>query len=214
MRIGILGTGTMASALAAAWSRQHDVCIGGRTIEKARSTAAQVDPPVRATSPADVVGGSDVVVVAVAWEGVETVLTLAGAREGAFAGKTVIDCTNAVDYATGKLKPQSGSAAERVAQVAAGAHVVKALHLFAGTSWLSPRQPEAPVQTVAMCGDDGAALETASRLIRDLGGVPAVIGGLDHARQLEDVAGFVMQLVAGGHNPVTAVPFVEARAAG
>jgi hypothetical protein len=34
-------------------------------------------------------------------------------------------------------------------------------------------------------------------------------GGLDHARQLEDVAGFVMRVVASGYNPTTAVPSVE-----
>lgn len=121
----------------------------------------------------------------------------------------MIDCTNAVDYASGKLKPEDGSAAEHVAAVAAGAHVVKALHLFAGTSWLTPDGHGQPPRTVAICGDDLTALENASQLIRELGGMPAVIGGLDHARQLEDVAGFVMQLVAAGHNPITAVPFVE-----
>ncbi|WP_199739362.1 hypothetical protein [Streptomyces klenkii] len=41
-------------------------------------------------------------------------------------------------------------------------------------------------------GGDGAALDIAAELIGDLGGVPAVIGGLERARQLEDVAGFVM----------------------
>ncbi|GAA2280536.1 hypothetical protein GCM10010430_78150 [Kitasatospora cystarginea] len=54
-----------------------------------------------------------------------------------------------------------------------------------------------------------AALGIAAGLIRDLGGVPAAIGGPEHAQQLEDVAGFVMRLVAAGHNPVTAVPVVD-----
>lgn len=87
--------------------------------------------------------------------------------------------------------------------------MVKALHLFAGTSWLVPAPAGQPTRTVAMCGHDAAVLEAASALIRDLGAVPAVIGGLDHARQLKGVAGFVMRLVAEGHNPVTAVPFVD-----
>lgn len=90
-----------------------------------------------------------------------------------------------------------------------GSHVVKALHLFAGASWLAPTPPGQPRRTVAICGDDDAALDIAAELIRDLGGVPAVIGGLEHARQLEGVAGFVMRVVAAGHNPVTAVPVVD-----
>ena len=210
VRIGILGTGTMASALAEAWARAgHGILVGGRSIEKARAIGERLGDAVQAAAPSDVVKGSDVVVVAVAWEGIDQVLGLAGAGEGSFAGLTVIDCTNAVDYASGMLKPTVGSAAERVAAVAAGARVVKALHLFAGTGWLSPPPDGQPVRTVAMCGDDADALDQASELIRDLGAVPAVIGGLDHARQLEDVAGFVMGLVAVGCNPTTAVPFVE-----
>jgi predicted dinucleotide-binding enzyme len=136
-------------------------------------------------------------------------LALAGAGEGSMAGKAVIDCTNAVDYASGLLKPPTGSAVQHIAGQAVGSRVVKALHLFAGASWLAPTPAGQPKRTVAMCGDDDAALGIAAELIRDLGGVPAVIGGLEHARQLEDVAGFVMRVVAAGHNPVTAVPFVE-----
>jgi predicted dinucleotide-binding enzyme len=210
MRIGILGTGVMASALAEAWPRTgHDILVGGRSIDKAQAIAERLGDAVQAAALWDVVEGSDVVVVAVAWEGVDNVLALAGGPEGSFAGKTVIDCTNAVDYASGMLKPAAGSAAEHIAGVAVGGHIVKALHLFAGTSWLSAPVDGQPVRSVAICGEDSTAVEIASELIRDLGAVPAVIGGMDHARQLEDVAGFVMRLVAVGCNPTTAVPFVE-----
>ena len=115
---------------------------------------------------------------------------------------------NPVDYATGQLKPASGSAAELVARVATGAHVVKALHLFAGASWpyVGP-QDEVPV--VAICGDEPSALDRTTALIRDLGGRAGVVGGLTSARQLEEAAGFVMRIVASGHNPRFAVPNVD-----
>jgi len=213
VHIGILGTGGMAAALAQAWTRAgHDILVGGRSLERARTLAGPLGDRVQAAAPADVAAGSDVVIVAVAWEGLDEVIALAGGSEGAFAGKPIIECTNAVDYATGLLKPERGSAAEHVAALAPGGHVVKALHLYAGTSWLTAPGPGAPVRTVAICGDDARALAVASGLIRDLGGEPAVVGGLAHARQLEGVAGFVMALVAGGHDPVTAVPSVPAAA--
>lgn len=210
MRIGILGTGVMAAALAEAWARRgHHVLVGGRSQDKARAIAERLGDAVEAVFPAQVAKASDAVVVAVAWEGLDHVLALAGADEGSLAGKAVIDCTNAVDYASGLLKPPTGSAIQHIAERAVGSHVVKALHLFAGTSWLTPTPAGQSKRTVAMCGDDDAALGIAAELVRDLGGVPAVIGGLEHARQLEDVAGFVMRLVAAGHSPVTAVPVVE-----
>ncbi|MGW2826524.1 NADPH-dependent F420 reductase [Streptomyces sp. NPDC001443] len=210
MRIGILGTGVMAAALAEAWSRRgHHVLVGGRSPDRARAIAERLGEAVEACEPVQVAEAADAVVVAVAWEGLDRMLALAEADRGSLAGKTVIDCTNAVDYASGLLKPSTGSAVEHIAERAVGSRVVKALHLFAGAGWLAPTPAGRPKRTVAMCGDDDAALAVAAELIRDLGGVPATIGGLEHARQLEGVAGFVMRLVAAGHNPVTAVPVVD-----
>jgi len=57
-------------------------------------------------------------VVAIAWDGLEHALTLVGGPSGTLSGKTVLDCTNPVDYATGRLLPAAGSAAESVARVA------------------------------------------------------------------------------------------------
>jgi predicted dinucleotide-binding enzyme len=87
-------------------------------------------------------------------------------------------------------------------------HVVKALHLFAGASWPYTGERElAPV--VAICGDHEEALEQTKSLIADLGAEAAVVGGLASARQLEEVAGFVMRLVSAGENPRHAVPNVD-----
>ena len=146
--------------------------------------------------------------VAVAWDGLEEALSLVGASTGSLAGKTVLDCTNPVDYATGRLILASGSAAEVVAGAAAGAHVVKALHMFAGSSWpFTGERASAPV--VAICGDNADALDHARSLISGLGGRTAVIGGLASARQAEEAAGFVMRVVAAGANPRFAVPDVD-----
>jgi 8-hydroxy-5-deazaflavin:NADPH oxidoreductase len=211
MRIGILGTGTMATALAEAWIRagEHSILIGGRSIQAATGAAGRLGDNVAAATPDRVVAGSDIVVVAVAWEGLDTILSLANASGRTFASKTILDCTNSVDYTTGSLKPDAGSAAQHIADVVGSKHVVKALHLFAGASWLAPPPDEQPVRSVAVCGGEPTDLARVSELIRDLGGVPVNIGGLDHARQLEDVAGFVIRLVAAGCNPTTAVPFVH-----
>ncbi|MFJ1969331.1 NADPH-dependent F420 reductase [Streptomyces sp. NPDC087903] len=209
MDVGIVGTGNLAVALGRAWAASgHAVVVTGRNPLHADGAADRIGPTAEAVAPADFAGRTDVVVVAVSWEGLEAALHLIGGPAGTLAGKTVLDCTNPVDYATGALKPASGSAAQRVAGAAAGADVVKALHLFAGTSWpyVGP-QEAAPV--VAICGDEREALDLAAALIGDLGGQTAVIGGLDSARQLEEAAGFVIRVVASGHNPRFAVPDVD-----
>ncbi|HEU5416630.1 MAG TPA: NAD(P)-binding domain-containing protein [Streptosporangiaceae bacterium] len=208
MNVGILGTGNLAVSLGRAWAAAgHPVSVTGRDATHARAAADQIAPAAQVTAPADFAEYVDVIVVAVVWEGLETALSLVGGPGGSLAGKTVLDCTNPVDYATGQLRPATGSAAQAVARAAAGAHVVKALHLFAGASW--PYQgPRTAAPVVAICGDDSGALAHAAALIGDLGGEAAVVGGLGSSRQLEEVAGFVMRVVAAGHNPRLAVPDV------
>ena len=209
MNIGMLGTGNLAVTLGAAWAAAgHCLLVTGRSPENARRAADRIGPAAEAVEPREMPGQADAVVVAVSWDGLEPALALVGAAGGALHGKTVIDCTNPVEYATGNLIPESGSAAELVARSAPGARVVKALHLFAGASWPYAGERElAPV--VAICGDDQAALGQARSLIADLGGQAAVTGGLASARQLEDAAGFVMRVVAAGANPRRAVPDVD-----
>lgn len=209
MDVGILGTGDLAVTLGRAWAAAgHAVVVTGRDPQHAREAAERIGPAAQAVAPAELATRADAVVVAVAWEGLAAALRLVGGPDGTLAGKIVIDCTNPVDYATGALGPASGSAAGVVARSAPGAHVVKALHLFAGASWpyTGPRET-APV--VAVCGGESGALDLVTALVADLGGRTAVVGGLDSARQLEEAAGFVMRVVAAGHNPRLAVPDVD-----
>jgi predicted dinucleotide-binding enzyme len=209
VKIGLLGTGNLALALGKAWAGAgHTIAITGRSPERAKATAQQIGAAATPIDPGQLAGQADLVAVAISWAGLEEALRLVGGPEGMLSGKTVIDCTNPVDYATGRIHPPTGSAAELVAQVAAGARVVKALHLFAGASWpFTGEAGSSPV--VAICGDDTDALSQAAGLISDLGARSAVVGGLAAARQAEEAAGFVMRLVAAGANPRFAVPDVN-----
>ncbi len=208
MRIGILGTGTLAAALGEGWAHAgHELVVGGRSPVKARELAGRLGGGVRAVTPREAVTGRDAVLLAVSWDGVEDMLRSAGASEGLLAGTPLIDPTNAVEHGVGVLLPEGGdSMARRIARLAVGAQVVKAFHLFPAGQW-TPRSGAAPV-TVAMCGDDPAALSVVGGLVRDVGGVPAVLGSLDRVRQLEEVAGFVIGLAFAGFDPGQAVPRV------
>ena len=216
MNVGILGTGNLATTLGRAWAAAgHSLSVTGRDASHAGQVANHIGHAAKAVEPAAFAAQADVdvVVVAVSFEGLETALSLVGAPQGSLAGMTVLDCTNPLDYQTGRLQATTGSAAELVAHAAPGAHVVKALHLFAGASW-PYTGPRAAAPVVAICGDEPRALDRATALIADLGGHSAVVGGLDSARQLEEAAGFVMRLVAAGYNPRLAVPDVDPAALG
>jgi 8-hydroxy-5-deazaflavin:NADPH oxidoreductase len=205
MRIGILGTGTLATALATGWTRAgHDISIAGRSFERAEIAAKASG--ARARRLPEVAVDADTILLSVHWEGIPDILTAVGAPARSLAGKPLIDPTNAVEHGIGVLRTEPARAiAHLVAELAPGAHVVKALHLFPSTTWTAAAP--SPV-TVAMCGDDPGALEIAGSLVRDIGGVPAVLGGLDRARQLEEAAGFVIALAFAGVDPQSAIPAV------
>lgn len=155
--------------------------------------------------------GAEAVLLAVAYTGVEEVLRAVGAPGGALSGLTLIDATNAIDHGVGVLRvPPGTSHAQRVADLAPGARVVKAFHLFPSEQWAAA--PSADTGTtdlppsVTICGDDAAALRTTEQLVRDVGAEPVVLGGLDRARQLEEAAGFVISLAFAGVDPSRAVP--------
>jgi predicted dinucleotide-binding enzyme len=197
MRIGILGTGVLATALATGWSRAgHVITIGGRSPEKATAIADAVGGTVRPVQ--EVSADADAVLLAVSWTGVTETLRAAGPLNGV----PLIDPINAVEHGVGILQ---ASPAEHIAAVVPGAHVVKAFHLFPAGLWAEPGTGKA---TVAMCGDDQRALNLVGTLITDVGGTPAVLGGLDRVRQLEEVAGFVIGLAFSGVDPRSAVPSV------
>lgn len=212
MRIGILGTGTLAAALGQGWALAgHEVVVGGRSRAKAQELADRLGRAVRAVEPREAVTERDAVLLAVSWDGVEDILRGAGAAEGLLTGTVLIDPTNAVEHGVGVLLTEhGGSMAERIAGLAPGAHVVKAFHLFPAEQWMRPPgSSESPV-TVAICGDDPGALKVVSELVRDVGGFPAILGSLDRVRQLEEVAGFVIGLAFAGFDPNSAVPHVPA----
>ncbi|WP_435822130.1 NADPH-dependent F420 reductase [Actinacidiphila alni] len=241
MRIGILGTGVLARALAEGWARAgHEVVVGGRSAERAHKLAEAVGRGVTAAGPRTAAAGRDAVLLAVDWDGAEEMLAAAGADEGALAGTVLIDPTNAVEHGVGVLLTGDGSMAARIAARAPGADVVKAFHLFPATQWTqgagagdgsgngagagsgngeaagsgssdAAGGADVPPVTVVICGDAPAALDTVGTLVRDVGARPAVLGGLDRARQLEEAAGFVIGLVFAGHDPNSAVPHVPSR---
>jgi predicted dinucleotide-binding enzyme len=208
MRIGILGTGAVAGALGAAWVRAgHEVLVGGRSREKAEAAAGRMGAAARAVSPAAAVAGRDAVLVAVSWDGLPDILRAAGAADGSLAGTPLIDPTNAVEHGVGVLRPADGrAAAEHLADWAPGARVVKAFHLFPVGQWTEGCEPV----VVPLAGDDPAALDTVSHLVRDAGGRPTVLGPLHRARQLEEVGGFVIALAFSGTDPNAAIPRIPA----
>ncbi|NEA32397.1 NAD(P)-binding domain-containing protein [Streptomyces sp. SID13031] len=196
MRIGILGNGLMAKALGGQWVRAgHEVLAGGR--REAPATLLEASE------------FGDVTLLAVRAEAVEEVLTGVGAATGRFAERTLIDCTNAV--VPGEFVLAVPAIAEKVADLAVGAHVVKAFNLAADAVWRdAPHSFEGEPLGVPYCGDHPAANERVAELIRALGCTPVAAGGLVRARLLEATAALAIGLWVDGADTRSLFPPIAA----
>ncbi|MDA3643648.1 NAD(P)-binding domain-containing protein [Saccharopolyspora indica] len=213
MRIGILGTGNMATALGAQWAASgHELMISGRQPAKAEALAQRIGGSARAGTFAEAVEFGSVVLIAVLHGAIREVLSAAGAESGSFRDKVVIDCSNAVVPGRFVLDLPSGtSMAEQIAGQANGAKVVKAFNLCHESIWrLTPPAFDGRPLLVPLCGDDAGAVETVRSLVTDIGCEPADGGRLEHAPLLEATAAFAIGLWARGAEAQAMLPPFEA----
>lgn len=213
MRIGVLGTGNMADALATHWARAgHDVAIGGRDVTKAERLAARIGNGAQPAGLDAAAEFGEVVLAALPFgAGAEVVREL----RAALAGKALIDCSNPVGPGFRLLTPGGSSAAEQLAATAPGAQVVKAFNLCHEDVWrMAPPVFDGRRLAVPVCGDDEAALAQVRALVRDAGCRPVAGGGLDRAGLLEATAALFIGLWVGEGADVQAIAPPLAYAAG
>ncbi|MEV5966515.1 NAD(P)-binding domain-containing protein [Kribbella sp. NPDC051952] len=198
MRIGTLGNGLMAEALAGRWIKAgHDVMIGGRSRERAGELARRIG--ARAGSLQEAMEYGEVVLLAVPAE--VAVAVVSGLELE--PGQILIDCTNAVNHQDFTL--DEPAMAEAISRAVPQARVVKAFNLAAETVW-----QDAPHGLgVPICGDDAAALDLVGELVRDLGCEPVHAGGLRRARLLEATAALAIGIWVNGGDVRGMFPPVE-----
>lgn len=197
MRIAIIGTGNVGSALGGSFTRAgHDVTLAGQDETKAGAVAAKLGATV-AVDAVMAARGADVIVLAVPFSAAEAV---AAQIADAVAGKVVIDATNPLkpDY-SGLATEGESSGAERIASRLPGAKVVKAFNtLFAGLQADPASTGITPDGLLA--GDDDAAKQVVAELARSIGLRPVDLGPLANAGALEAMAwlNIALQLRTGG----------------
>ncbi|WAL84003.1 NADPH-dependent F420 reductase [Pandoraea sp. XJJ-1] len=187
MKITVIGTGNMGSAFVKQLSQVgHAVRVTGRDVAKAQAIAKQY-PRVEATTAAQAVGDSEIVVLATGYgDAVEALRSV-----GNLTGKTVIDITNPLtaDYMSLTIGHET-SAAEEIARAVPGAEVVKAFNtLFAQVLADGPAFANGQRGSVFFAGDSSDAKARVKSLIESLGFQPVDAGGLKNARYLEPLAG-------------------------
>lgn len=183
VRIAVLGAGRVGRALGAGWAaRGHAVVYGVRDPSDPRYAGLGA-----VASTAAAAEGADVLVLTLPWSAVADVL---GQVET--DGKVVVDATNPL----GAPDPEGRSGAERVAELAPSARVVKAFNTVGFETMADAAYPSGtPVTLVA--GDDAGAKETVLGLASGLGFDAVDAGPLEAARDLERLAALWIRLARG-----------------
>ncbi|MFI7339920.1 NADPH-dependent F420 reductase [Streptomyces sp. NPDC050085] len=196
MRIGVLGTGGMADALAGHWARAgHEVAVGGRDMGRAERLAARIGGDVRPVGLRAAAEFGQVVLAALPYgAGADVVREV----RDALAGTVLLDCSNPVGPGFRLLTDDGASAARQLAAAAPEAHVVKAFNLCHVDVWrMRPPVFDGRPLSVPLCGDDPEALARAAELVRDAGCTPVSGGGLGRAGLLEATATLFIALWVG-----------------
>lgn len=184
MRIAIIGTGNVGSAIARGLTgKGHEVVLGARDPQAADVAALATETGATAVAPEAAAAAGDVVILALPWGVAEPAVRALGN----LSGKTVIDCMNPLGMVGGALGLTVGhttSGGELVASWLPGAQVVKTLNqVGAEIMAKNDHLPHRPMQFMA--GDDAAAKAQVAVLLHDLGFDALDAGDITKARLVE-----------------------------
>lgn len=187
--VGVLGgTGDQGRGLAYRLAQAGQrVIIGSRAAERAEAAAAELGHGVEGADNAECARRSDIVIVAVPWDG--HAKTLEGLREE-LAGKLVVDCVNPLGFdkkGAYALTPEEGSAAEQAAALLPESRVTAAFHHLSAVLLQDPAVTsiDTDVMVLGESRDDTALVQALAGRIPGMRGVFA--GRLRNAHQVESL---------------------------
>jgi 8-hydroxy-5-deazaflavin:NADPH oxidoreductase len=183
VRIGMIGSGRVGSALGGVWAHAgHEVMFSSLNLDNDKKLAAQIGPNARAGTPREAAAFGQVLVFAVPYGALPE---LGKTLDGLLKGKVVIDACNPFPDRDGAIANQALDKGAGVfsAELLPGARIVRAFNAVPAA-----RMAEAHADTqhfgLPIAGDDTKAIEIASRLIREIGYEPVLIGDLDRGKYL------------------------------
>ncbi|MFD7920601.1 NADPH-dependent F420 reductase [Streptomyces sp. NPDC059740] len=187
--VGVLGgTGDQGRGLAYRLARAgQKVIVGSRSADRARTAAEEIGSGVEGADNAHCARRSDIVIVAVPWEGHEALLT--ALRED-LSGKLVVDCVNPLGFdkkGAYALTPAEGSAAEQAAALLPDSRVVAAFHHLSAVLLQDPDVEQIDTDVMVL-GESRADTDVVQALAGRIPGMRGVYSGrLRNAHQVESL---------------------------
>ncbi|MFL6713762.1 MAG: NADPH-dependent F420 reductase [Sulfurifustis sp.] len=182
-KIGIVGSGRVGGTLGGVWVKAgHEVMFSSRNIEHDKALAAKLGPNARAGTPREAAAFGDVLMVAVPYGSLPAV---GKELQDVIKGKVVIDTCNPFVSRDGEIATwaREKGAGLASAELLPGARIVRAFNAISYTQMGAAHEQPGRIG-MPIAGDDPQAIALASRLIRDIGYEPVLIGGLAMGKYL------------------------------
>ena len=200
MKLAFIGIGKVGFALAHRLEKAgHEIIVAHDNPQSGSVLKAQAQNPNFTVAPVQkAIDQADAVFLAIPFFSVKDLL------EGLhFQGKPLIDCTNPVGPGIKHGLESKISGAEKVAQWAVDAKVVKSYTIYGFENLEDASFPKSNVKpSMFIAGDDGESKDLVSTLNHALGFETLDVGGLNQSLHLEHMTLMWVKMVrVNGHSP-------------
>src|SRR5882757_10825801 len=182
LKIGIIGSGHVGSALGGVWAKAgNEVMFSSRNLDNDKKLATEVGANAHAGTPQEAAAFGQVILLAVPYSAFPELVKNLG---NSLQGKVVINASNPFPQRDGEIANQAREQGAGLfdAHLLPGALVVRAFNAVSAARMASAH--EDPGKIGLPIAGDKKAIETASRLVRQAGFEPVVVGGLDMSKYL------------------------------
>ena len=184
LKVGIVGSGRIGGTLGGLWANAgHQVMFSSLDLEHDKALAAKVGPNARAGTPREAAAFGDVLLMAVPYRALPQV-----GKDLAelIKSKVIIDASNPIVARDGEIATwaRDKGAGVASAELLPGARIVRAFNAVGAARLPEIAQGQGPRPGMPIASDDANAVATASRLIRDVGFEPVLVGPLAMGRHL------------------------------
>ncbi len=185
LKIGIIGSGRIGGTMGEHWVKAgHEVMFSSRHPESLKDMAAQLGPKAHVGTPKEAAAFGSVIFLAVPYSAMPEI-----GRDLAdeMKGKVVVNASNPIPRRDGAIAEEAQKKGAGLAdkELLPGTRIARAFNFPGAAVFKSEANRPGDRIAVAVAGDDKEAVEIASRLVRDAGFEPVVVGGLDKAKDFQ-----------------------------
>jgi len=178
LKIGVIGSGNIGSTLGGIWVKAgHEVMFSSLNIEHDKALAAKLGGKARAGTSKEAAAFGDVLLLAVPYSAVPQ---LGKDLAAEIKGKIIVDASNPIVARDGETATWAREKGVGVAsmELLPGARIVRAFNAIGFATMGAANQRQGERMGMPMAGDDAQAIAVASRLVREVGYEPVLVGTL------------------------------------